>query len=209
MARLLESKCKRCRRMGEKLFLKGERCYTPKCAVMRRKYAPGMHGQGKHSMLSEYGIHLREKQKAKLLYGILERQFKKYFQIASRNKTETGKMLLKLLESRLDSVVYALGLAPSRQGARSLVSHGHIFVNNRSVDVPSFQVQVKDVIEVRKSAIKKKYFQDLMHKIKPELTPTWLKMDAKTLKGEVVSEPPVAELTKKIDTQLIVEYYSK
>lgn len=195
--------------MSEKLFLKGERCYTPKCALTRRKYAPGMHGQGSRSKLSEYGLHLREKQKAKLMYGLLERQFKKYFQIASRNKTETGKMLLKLLETRLDSVVYALGLALSRQAGRSLVSHGHILVNNRAVDVPSFQVKAKDVIEVKKSALKKKYFQDLMHRIKPEMIPTWLKLDAKTLKGEVVSEPPVDELMKKIDTQLIIEHYSK
>lgn len=209
MARLLSPKCKQCRREGEKLFLKGERCYSQKCAMVRRKYAPGKHGQGGKKAMSEYNIHLREKQKAKRIYGVLEKQFRKYFKIAAKKVGQTGEILVKLLELRLDNAVYRLGLASSRSLARSLVSHGHISVNKKKVNIPSYQVRLGDIIEVKEGSKKKKYFQELIKTIKSENASKWLKLEAKNLKGEVISEPVSADLDKKINTQLIVEYYSK
>jgi small subunit ribosomal protein S4 len=209
MARQLDAKCKQCRREKEKLFLKGERCYTPKCAMVKRNYPPGVHGQKNSASASEYNIHLREKQKAKKIYGILERQFKKYFEIAVKKVGETGEVLVRLLESRLDNVVFRLKFASSRSQARLLVSHGHIKVNGRRVNIPSYQVKVKDIIEVKEASQKNKYFQNLAGTIKAEDVPSWLKLDEKNLRGEVISLPTSADLDKKINTQLIVEYYSK
>ncbi|MEW6407192.1 MAG: 30S ribosomal protein S4 [Patescibacteria group bacterium] len=209
MARLLGPKCKRCRREKEKLFLKGERCYTPKCAMVKRNYLPGTHGQKGKGMLTEYNLHLREKQKAKKIYGILEKQFKKYFQIAAKKIGETGEVLVKLLESRLDNVIFRLGFASSRSQARLLVSHNHIKVNGKQVNIPSYQVKVGDIIEIKESSKKNKYFQGIKAKGKAEDVPKWLKLNTKTLKGEVVSLPTSADLDKKINTQLIVEYYSR
>lgn len=209
MAKLLGPKCKQCRREKEKLFLKGERCYTPKCAMVKRNYLPGVHGQKGKGVLTEYNLHLREKQKAKKIYGILEKQFKKYFQIAAKKVGETGEVLVKLLESRLDNVIFRLGFASSRSQARLLVSHNHIKVNGRQVNIPSYQVKVGDIIEIKESSKKNKYFQRIKTESKAENVPKWLKLDTKTLKSEVISLPTSADLDRKINTQLIVEYYSK
>lgn len=209
MARLISPSCKICRAAGEKLFLKGERCFTQKCAIIRRNYRPGIHGQERAGMLSEYNVHLKEKQKVKRIYGLLERQFEKYFYLAAKKLGETGEALIGLLELRLDNVVFRLKLAPSRAHARSLVSHGHIRVNGKRVTIPSYQVKIKDKIEVKEESRKNKYFQELLQTIKSEGVPNWLKLDAKNLRGEVVSLPSYEDLDKKFNTSLIVEYYSK
>lgn len=208
MAKYIGPKCKVCRREGEKLFLKGDRCNTPKCAVVRRNYAPGVHGQSAGKNLSDYNIHLREKQKAKRIYRLLERQFQNYFVKANRKEGVTGEILLQLLETRLDNVVYRLGLAKSRSQARAIVSHGHMRLNGKSVNIPSCQVKLGDVIDIKESSAKKSYFVNLAKTRVVEAVPNWLKT-GKSLKGEVVSLPTSEDVDSRINTQLIVEYYSK
>ncbi|MFH0839756.1 MAG: 30S ribosomal protein S4 [Candidatus Omnitrophota bacterium] len=209
MARQRKPLCKLCRREGTKLFLKGSRCNTDKCAVARRAYAPGQHGQ-KRSKLSDYGIQLREKQKAKKIYGVLERQFRHYFFMAERSKGVTGEVLLQLLESRLDNVIYRLPFAPSRQGARQLVRHGKIRVNDKKVNIPSYLVTEGDVITVKSDEKLKKKIQDTAELTKDtRAVPAWLAADYANLKGEVKRLPIKADIGYAIQEQLIVELYSK
>jgi len=208
MARYTDASCRLCRREGEKLFLKGERCYTNKCSVGKRAYAPGQHGQQRKKM-SEYGMQLREKQKARRFYGILESQFRSYFGLAVKRKGVTGENLLQILESRIDNVVYRLGLATSRPEARQLVRHGHFTLNGKKVNIPSILLEPGDVIAVRdkfKSSDKLKSIVDIAG---GKVVPKWLEFDAENLTGKVVSLPAREEIDLPIREHLIVEYYSK
>ncbi|KXG75697.1 30S ribosomal protein S4 [Fervidicola ferrireducens] len=208
MARYTGPVCRLCRREGIKLYLKGERCYTPKCAIDRRGYAPGQHGQMKRK-LSEYGLQLREKQKAKRIYGVLEQQFKIYFEEASRRKGVTGENLLRLLECRLDNVVYRLGFAKSRAQARQLVRHGHIEVNGKKVNIPSYQVKPGDVIAVREKSRSLDLFKEMAELGKGKVMPEWLSVNYDTLTGEVLRYPNREDIDVPIQEHLIVELYSK
>lgn len=208
MARYTDPVCRLCRREGIKLYLKGERCYTPKCAIDRRGYAPGQHGQMKRK-LSEYGLQLREKQKAKRIYGVLEQQFKIYFEEASRRKGVTGENLLRLLECRLDNVVYRLGFAKSRAQARQLVRHGHIEVNGKKVNIPSYQVKPGDVIAVREKSRSLDLFKEMAELGKGKVMPEWLSVNYDTLTGEVLRYPNREDIDVPIQEHLIVELYSK
>lgn len=197
---MIDPVCRKCRREGAKLFLKGSRCMGPKCSFTRRSYAPGAHGDVRFSKLSEYGKQLREKQKAKNIYSLRETQFHNYFKKASKNKEATGEVLLQLLEQRLDNVVYRLGFAPSRNSARQIVLHGKIMVNGKKVDIVSSQVKAKDIIE---PAPKTK-----LNLLKTEI-PTWLELDKKNSRGKVVKLPSREELSSDINEELIVEFYSR
>ncbi len=208
MARYTGPKCRFCRREGTKLFLRGDRCYTDKCAYERRPYAPGQHGR-RRKKSSNYEIQLREKQKVKRLYGVLERQFRKYFEIAEAKKGVTGTNLLRLLECRLDNVVYRLGFANSRNQARQLVKHGHFLVNGRKVDIPSFQVREGDVIEVREKSKKVPVIQEAQEVVARRGIPAWLELDAENFKGVVKALPEREDITFPINENLIVELYSK
>ena len=208
MARDLSPKCKKCRREGKKLFLKGERCYGVKCAMIKRPYAPGEHGQSKRRMgLSEYGIQLREKQKVKRTYGILEKQFRKYYEMASKAKGNTGSLLSGLLERRLDNAVYRLGLADSRNKARQLVNHGHFLLNGKKVDIPSCLVKEGDLISIKNE--NGACFQDLKKTLKNYKTPSWLSLEYQKLQGKVISLPVAKEIDIDIDIHLVIEHYSK
>jgi len=211
MARYIASKCKLCRRQGEKLFLKGDRCLTPKCAFERRAYAPGMHGQKRtfRRKSSDYGMQLREKQKARRIYGVLERQFRKYFGDALQHKGMTGVNLLQTLERRIDNVVYRLGFASSRDQARQMVLHGHFGVNSRAVRIPSLLLKANDVITVREGSRKSPYFQDVTKTLEHARVPDWLSLDASTMQARVVSLPSREQIEVPIREQLIVEYYSR
>ncbi|MFH2105520.1 MAG: 30S ribosomal protein S4 [Parcubacteria group bacterium] len=210
MARNLDPKCKRCRREGEKLFLKGERCFTQKCAVVKRNYPPGQAGPNQmRNKVSEFGIQLREKQKAKKLYGILEKPLRNYFREANKQKGATGETLIRLLEMRLDNAVFRLSFAKSRSLARQMVSHGHVLVNGKRVSIPSYQVKVGDVVEVGEGARKKKGFANLVEEISKEEIPKWLEIDSKGAKGTVIREPVTDDIGHKINTSIIVEYYSR
>ena len=203
--------CKLCRREGMKLFLKGERCFTPKCAVdpSRRPYPPGEAGQNRRRKQSEFGVQLREKQKAKAIYGVLERQFRRHFAEAERRSGATGENLLRILEMRLDNVVYRLGFADSRAQARQLVNHGHFTVNGRKVDIPSFEVRVGDVIAVSERSRKLEYFKALAEYLKRKDPPAWLSLDAEQMTGRVVSAPARTDIDANVQEQLIVEFYSR
>ena len=207
MARYIEDSCRVCRREGEKLFLKGSRCYTDKCAITRRAYAPGQHGQ-KRKKQSEYGMQLREKQKAKAFYGVLESQFRKYFEEASRSKEVTGLKLLQILESRLDNVVYRLGLATSRAQARQLVRHGHFEVNGVKVNIPSYLTKVNDVIKVRESSQNDPIFKQVAEENGRPI-PSWLEADVDNKSGKIVAVPAREEIDLPVKEHLIVELYSK
>ena len=204
-----DSKCKKCRRAGEKLFLKGDRCNTPKCAVTRRNYPPGIHGPKGESRISEYGVQLKEKQKAKRIYGMREKQFKNSFVKATKKTGITGDMFAQLLETRLDNVVHKLGFAKSRTLARQLVNHGHISVNDKSVNVPSYNVKVKDIIKVKDNAKKKNYFQNTSKTIIKDDVPNWLEVDTKNLSGTVTNMPTQMDMDRSINMKQIVEFYSK
>ena len=210
MARYTDAVCKLCRREGEKLFLKGERCYSPKCAVERRPYPPGAHGQQAkyRRKTSDFGLQLREKQKARRIYGVLERQFRKYFETAQRTPGLTGENLLQILERRLDNVLYRLGFADSRASARQIVNHGHIMLNDRKVNIPSAFVSPGDVITIRSQSRKNKYFQYLASNVGHKAVPVWLSLDG-DLKGQVIALPARAEIDTNVNEQLIVEYYSR
>lgn len=208
MARYTDASCRLCRREGEKLFLKGERCYTNKCSVSRRVYAPGQHGQQKKK-LSEYGIQLREKQKARRFYGILESQFAKYFDMASKRKGITGENLLQILETRLDNVVYRLGLATSRPEARQLVRHGHFTINGEKVNIPSYLLKVGDVIAVKEKSRTSPKIKAIGEITGSKVIPKWLEFDAENLTGKVVSLPAREDIDLPIKEHLIVELYSK
>ncbi len=208
MARYIGPLCRICRREGEKLFLKGDRCYTDKCAVERRRYPPGEHGQG-YKKLSDYGLQLREKQKVRRMYGILERQFRRYFMEASRKRGVTGETLLQLIERRLDNVVYRMGFAPNRRKARQLVGHGHILVNGRKVNIPSFLVKAGDLIEVKESSKSISDILDSISKSEHRGLPSWVEVDSSNLKGKVLHIPSREEIQLPVQEQLIVELYSK
>ncbi len=208
MARYTDASCKLCRREGQKLFLKGERCYTNKCAVGRRPYAPGQHGAQKKK-LSEYGIQLREKQKAKRFYGILESQFRKYFEMANRKKGITGENLLQLLESRLDNVVYRLGFGSTRAEARQLVTHGHFEINGKRLNIPSYIVKVGDTINVSEKGKKSVRFKEILDITGSKVVPKWLEVDQENLKGKVVALPAREDIDLNVQEHLIVELYSK
>ena len=207
MARYIDESCRVCRREGEKLFLKGSRCYTDKCALTRRAYAPGQHGQ-KRKKQSDYGMQLREKQKAKAFYGVLESQFRKYFEEASRSKEVTGLKLLQILESRLDNVVYRLGLATSRAQARQLVRHGHFEVNGVKVNIPSYLTKVNDVIKVRESSQNDPIFKQIAEENGRPI-PSWLEADVDNKSGKIVAVPAREEIDLPVKEHLIVELYSK
>ncbi len=208
MAKYNDSVCKLCRREGLKLFLKGDRCYTEKCAIERRAYAPGQHGQARGKS-SEYGTQLREKQKVKRLYGLLERQFRLSFKKADRMKGVTGENLLLGLESRLDNMVYRLGFANSRSEARQLVLHGHFLVNGKKVNIPSYICRSGDSIEVKEKSRSVARIAQAVEAVDRRGVPTWLELDKQAFKGVVKNLPQRTELTMPINEQLIVELYSK
>ncbi|MDQ6975441.1 MAG: 30S ribosomal protein S4 [Mariprofundaceae bacterium] len=209
MARYLEAKCRLCRREGDRLYLKGSKCYSNKCPIERRPFAPGMHGQGRRSKVSDYGLQLREKQKVKRIYGLQEKQFLRYFKDADRLSGITGLNLLQLLESRLDNVVYRMGLATSRTEARQIVRHKHITVNGRVANIPSYRVAVGDEIEVISKAKEHLRVKASAEAAGQRGLSEWLDMDLQTLKG-VFRELPVREqLDASIREQLVVELYSK
>lgn len=208
MARDTDSKCSKCRREGEKLFLKGEKCFTDKCAVERRSYAPGQHGQ-KSGRLSDYGGQLREKQKVRRIYGLLERQFRKNYKEAERGKSITGEALLQILESRLDNVTYRMGFGASRSEARQIVRHNGILVNGKRVNIPSYNVRVGDVIEVAERAKAHLRIKAAAEAAEGRGFPEWLEVDAKGLKGTFKAKPQRSELPSTINESLVVELYSK
>jgi small subunit ribosomal protein S4 len=207
---LLEAKCRKCRAVGEKLFLKGERCYSPKCNLLRKPYRPGMHRKAKfHANVSEYGRQLVEKQKVKLSYGINERQLRRYFRESAHKKGSTMDILIKKLEMRLDNIVFRLGFASSRSIARQLVNHGHFSVNNRPVRTPSLGLKVGDVIKIRPHSAERTVFQEIKNRLKKYQPPAFLVLDAEKLEGQVKSEPSPTELEAPFNMSLIVEFYSK
>ncbi|MDR1608450.1 MAG: 30S ribosomal protein S4 [Deltaproteobacteria bacterium] len=208
MARYTEAVCRVCRRENTKLFLKGDRCYANKCAFERRAQAPGQHG-GRRGKLSDYGAQLREKQKVKRTYGLLEKQFRSLFEKAERQKGITGANLLILLEKRLDNIVYRLGFATSRNQARQLVNHGHFLVNGRKVDIPSFLVKTGDLVSLREKSRQNAYIQQSMETVARRGVPRWLEMDKAAFQGRVKEAPVRDDLTMPISEQLIVELYSK
>ncbi len=212
MARTIGPVCKLCRREGEKLFLKGARCMSPKCAIERRGYAPGQHGktgQFKRGRSTDYLNQLREKQKARRIYGVLEKQFRRYFQIAQRSKGLTGAMLLTLLESRLDNVVYRMGFATSRAQARQLVAHGHFDVNGRRTDAPSYLTQPGDAIAVHAGSRAGLYFKEVVKAMEDYTAPKWLTVEPSQFSGKVLNLPMREEIDLTLNEQLIVEYYSR
>ena len=208
MARYTKSACRLCRRENLKLFLKGERCYTEKCAIDRRSYAPGQHGQSRKKF-SDYGAQLREKQKVKRLYGLLETQFRNTFKEADRQKGITGEVLLFLLERRLDNAVYRLGFANSRDEARQLVRHNHFAVNQSKVNIPSYLLKPGDVIEVREKSKKVVRIQEALEGVARRGIPQWLELEKDQMRGNVKSMPTREEITIPIQEKLIVELYSK
>ena len=208
MARYKDEQCRRCRREGQKLFLKGDRCYTDKCSISRRNYAPGQHGQ-KRAKLSEYGTQLREKQKTKAYYGVGEKQFRKYFEMASNKKGVTGENLLQILESRLDNIIFRLGYATTRPQARQLVSHGLFTVNGQKVDIPSYLVKPGDVITVKENKKDYKILKELAEDNKSRVVPKWLDKDIDNLSGKVNALPTREEIDVPVEEHLIVELYSK
>ena len=209
MARYIGAVCRLCRREGMKLFLKGERCYTEKCAIEKRNLPPGQHGKARKAKLVGYGLQLREKQKVKRIYGVLENQFRRYFETAERTRGITGETLLQLLERRLDNVIYRLGLATSRPQARQLVRHGHFMVNGRKVDIPSYSLKAGDVVSVRASSAQAPVLAHAMEEVKGRGIPEWLAFDATALSGRVVSLPTREQINLPVQEQLIVELYSK
>lgn len=208
MARYTKSACRLCRRENLKLFLKGERCYTEKCAIDRRNYAPGQHGQNRRKF-SDYGAQLREKQKVKRLYGLLENQFRNTFKEADRQKGITGEILLALLERRLDNAVYRLGFANSRDEARQLVRHSHFLVNQAKVNIPSYLVKPGDVIELREKSKKIVRILEALEGVARRGVPPWLELDKEQMKGSVKALPTREDITIPIQEKLIVELYSK
>lgn len=212
MARDIISKCKRCRRAGEKLFLKGDRCSTPKCAVVRKSYAPGMHGAKTRRSQSEFGQQLAMKQKMKRIYGVLERQFKKYFHEVKNKPGVTGDLLIQKLESRLDNVIYRAGFAANRRQARQLVLHAHFKINGKSVNIPSREVKPGDIIQLKPGRNSKEYFKNLEELLKgkkSEILPPWLEVDSRQMTVKFKAKPMREDLGINLDAQMIVEFYSR
>lgn len=209
MARNLDPKCRQCRREGEKLFLKGEKCFTDKCAIEKRNFAPGQHGQRRNQRLSDYGVQLREKQKLRRIYGVLEAQFRSYYAEADRLRGITGENLLQLLESRLDNVAYRMGFGASRTEARQVVRHNGVLVNGKRVNVPSYQVKPGDVVEVSESAKQQLRIKGSLAAAEQRGFPEWLDVDVKSLKGTFKAKPQRDDLPSTINESLVVELYSK
>lgn len=207
MARYTGPSCRQCRREGQKLFLKGERCYSGKCALEKRAYAPGQHGQGRKGKMSNYGLQLREKQKAKRFYGLLETQFRNTFDKASKKQGVTGENLLAMLETRMDNVVFRMGFASSRKEARQLVTHNHFLVNGKKVNIPSYQVEPGDVIKVKEKSTSSPKFKEIRDMAIS--TPAWITVDTDKLEGKVVAVPRREEIDTPVAEHLIVELYSK
>ena len=208
MARYIDSVCRQCRREAIKLFLKGERCYTDKCAIERRNYPPGQHGQGRPKF-SEYAVQLREKQKVKRIYGVLEGQFRRYFEMAERSRGITGEMLLQFLERRLDNMIYRMGFATSRAEARQLVRHGHFQINGRKVNIPSALLKQGDVVRVREKSRNVTRIQEALAQGEHRGVPDWLEVAREDFSARVKALPARAELTMPINEKLIIELYSK
>ncbi len=208
MARYTDAVCRLCRRQGMKLFLKGDKCFTPKCPVERRSYGPGDHGQRRRKV-SDYGVQLKEKQKIKNIYGVLERQFRKTFEEAERRPGITGENLLQLLEMRLDNVVYRMGWAASRAEARQLVRHGHFSLRGRKTDIPSAQVRVGDPVAIREGSKESEYFQMVLPTMAKKTIPKWLSLDADATTGRVQAVPAREEIDTNVSEQLVVEFYSR
>lgn len=208
MARYTGAVCRLCRREGQKLFLKGERCYSDKCSMARRAYAPGQHGQAR-TKLSEYGRQMREKQKSKRYYGVLESQFASYFEMAEKMQGQTGANLFKILESRLDNVVYRLGFAMSRPEARQLVRHGHFTVNGKRVNIPSFLVKEGDVIAIKEGSMDSEKIKTVLESNESKVVPEWLGFDKNTKTAKINHLPAMDEIDFTVEERLIVELYSK
>lgn len=208
MGRNLSPKCKQCRRLGEKLLLKGDRCLTAKCAMVKRNYAPGMHGPKGRKRTSDYGLQLAEKQKAKKMYHLLESQFRLTFDKAKKQAGDTGYNFFKLLEMRLDNTVYRLGWAASHSQARQLVNHGHFTVNGRKVDIPSYSLKVGDVVKIKKGT-KTKFFRDIKERLKNANLPSWVNFSAEDLSAKILHEPKKDDLPQHINVSMIIEFYSK
>ncbi len=209
MARNLDPKCRQCRREGEKLFLKGEKCFTDKCAIEKRNFPPGQHGQKRAQRMSNYGVQLREKQKVRRIYGVLEHQFRGYYAAADRKKGITGENLLQLLECRLDNVAYRMGIGASRTEARQIVRHNSVKVNGRRVNIPSFQVKPGDVVEVAQHSRGQLRIKGAMEAASVRGFPEWLEVDVKEFKGTFKAKPQRDELPATINEGLVVELYSK
>ena len=208
MGRYINAVCRLCRREGEKLFLKGLRCNTPKCALAKRSYAPGQHGQSRQK-LSNYGIQLREKHKAKWMYGLLERQFRRYFAIASKSKGVTGKVLLQLLERRLDNVIFRLGLGLSRAQARQIVRHNLVYVNSKRVNIPSYLINKDDIVQIKAKEKAEKKLRENLELSSERSIPSWLEFSPNELRAKVLRLPEKDDIQQPIQEQLIVELYSK
>jgi small subunit ribosomal protein S4 len=208
MARNLNPKCKQCRREGVKLFLKGDRCSTPKCAMVKRNFPPGVHGSKGYPRTTSYGLELREKQKAKKIYRLLEAQFKNYFAKAIKSKGNTEEVLFQLLEMRLDNIIYRAGFAKSRDLARQLTNHKHFIVNGKRVDICSYQTRVGDIIGIKENSKNSKVFSNIKEQMKNQEKISWLSIDPEKLEIKVVDKPKLAEL-KEFNPKLIVEFYSK
>jgi small subunit ribosomal protein S4 len=209
LARNLDPKCRQCRREGEKLFLKGEKCFTDKCAIENRNFPPGQHGQKRTPRLSDYGVQLREKQKLRRIYGVLEKQFRSYYAEADRQKGITGENLLQLLECRLDNVAYRMGFGASRTEARQVVRHNSIKVNGHRVNIPSYQVKPGDVVEVAEHAKQQLRIKGALEAAEQRGFPEWLEVDTKALKATYKAKPQREELPSTINEHLVVELYSK
>ena len=209
MARNLDPKCRQCRREGEKLFLKAEKCFTDKCAIEKRNFPPGQHGQRRNQRLSDYGVQLREKQKVRRIYGVLEKQFRSYYAEADRQKGITGENLLQLLECRLDNVTYRMGLGGSRTEARQIVRHNSILVNGKRVNIPSYQVKPGDVVSVAEASKAQLRIKGALDAAVQRGFPEWLEVDVKALKGTFKAKPQRDELPPTINESLVVELYSK
>jgi len=206
---MTDLKCKKCRRAGEKLFLKGERCFGQKCAMIRKPYPPGAHGKTHRRRVSEYGLQLIEKQKIRYAYGVSEKQFKGYFKKIAKQKGDKEDFLAQQLEGRLDNTVFRLGWATSRKLARQIVNHGHILVNKRKVDIPSYQVKKGDVIKIRERSKKSDLFNNLKITLKKYEAPKWISLDKQKLEGEIKREPAIDDLDKIGKISMIIEYYSR
>ncbi len=209
MARNLDPKCRQCRREGEKLFLKGEKCFTDKCAIEKRNFPPGQHGQRRNQRLSDYGVQLREKQKLRRIYGVLEGQFRRYYAEADRQKGVTGENLLQLLECRLDNVAYRMGLGASRTEARQIVRHNSILVNGKRVNIPSYQVKPGDTVQVAEASKNQLRIKGALAAAEQRGFPEWLEVDVKALKGTFKAKPQRDDLPATINESLVVELYSK
>ncbi len=206
---IFDSKCKKCRRAGQKLFLKGERCFSQKCAMTRRPYPPGVHGKSFRRRMSEYGQQLAEKQKVRYAYGVSEHQFKKYFKEIVKQKGDKEELFIRKLEARLDNVVFRFGWAKSRRLARQIVNHGHISVNQRKINIPSYQVKKGDVIKIKEKSKKLALFKNMEISLKKYETSEWLSLDKKKIEGKIKDEPKIDNLSEFGEISMIIEYYSR